>query len=241
MNTPLPLLSNTDPVFTITIPSTNEKISFRRMKVSDEKILILAKQSEDETEIYSAVLQTVQNCLKTANFDTNKLTLFDLEYVFLQLRGQSVSNIIIMNYIDNEDSKPYMFNINIADIKIQGLKKEEEFKIKITENSGLIMKYPPATLYNDKIFLSATNNAYQRLIVSCIDKIYDENNVYDSKEYKSDELIAWLDDLDIPIFQKIEEFTNSLPILKHELKYKNSLGNERTITLATLNDFFMLR
>jgi hypothetical protein len=237
----LPILSNNEPTFFLILPSTDVKYSFRRMKVSDEKVLILAKQSEDETEIYSAVLNTVQACSKDPTFDVKKITLFDLEYLFLQIRGQSVSNLITMNYIDNEDNKPYQFNINISDIKIQGIKSKDDFKIAITDSSGLIMKYPTATLYQDKTFLSANDNAYQRLIIRCIDKIYDTDNVYESKDYKDDELISWLDDLDIPVFNKIESFVNSLPVLRHELNYKNSLNNQRTITLATLNDFFMLR
>lgn len=238
---PLPNLNPNEPVFYINLPSTGEKTPFRRMKVSDEKVLILAKQSNDETEIYGAILQTIQSCAKAVDFKVEKLTLFDIEYIFLQLRGQSVSNMITLNYIDNQDNKPYQFTINIEDIKIKNLKNKEEFKILITDDSGLIMKYPSATLYQDREFLSSSDNAYQRLVIRCIDKIFDKDDVYEVSQYKDDELINWLDNLDIPSFNKIEQFVNTLPVLTHDINYKNSFGNERTITLATLNDFFMLR
>lgn len=241
INMTLPIIKSTESTFNLEIPSNKKTIQFRRMKISDEKILLFAKESEDNTDIYNAVLQVIQNCIITPNIKIDDLTLFDIEFLFLNLRGQSVNNIIQLSITDREDNTPYEFNINIPDIKVYGLKDNTDMKIELSTTEGIIMKYPPASIYQDKEFLKSNDASYDKLMIKCIDKIYDKENIYKASEYKEDELLAWINDLEIKNYNKISDFISNLPVVKYEIKYKNKLSNERTITLATLNDFFMLR
>lgn len=236
----LPIIKSPESTFSIEIPSNKKTIQFRRMKISDEKILLFAKESEDNTDIYNAILQVVQNCIITPNIKVDDLTLFDIEYLFLNLRGQSVNNIIQLSFTDNEDNTQYEFNINIPDIKVHRL-NNSDMKIELSSTEGIIMKYPPASIYRDKEFLKSDESAYDKLMIKCIDKVYDKENIYPATEYKEDELLAWINDLEIKNYNKISEFVSNLPVVKYDIKYKNKMGNERTMSLATINDFFMLR
>ena len=237
---PLPTIKSKDSIFYITLPSDGKKIPFRRMKVSEEKILLLAKQAADSTEIHSAILQVTALCCEDKGLDIGSLPIFDLEYAYLKIRGQSVSNIMTVTYSDLEDNKDYVVNINIEDVKVQGLKKPEEFKIMFDVSNGIQMKYPAATLYNDKGFLEQGKDAYQRLMIKCIDKIFTVDDVFLASDYTEEELIKWLDDLELVNFNLIDKFVSSLPVISYEAKYKNTMGTERSISLSTLNDFFML-
>ena len=125
-------------------------------------------------------------------------------------------------------------------IKILCPEKSEK-NIKITEKSGILMKYPSSTLYDDKDFLNLQKNYLFELILRCIDSIYYEDQVFDAKNYKKEELSEFLENLDIKSFEQIQNFLLNSPKIYHKIEYKNSLGNDRTIEYSSLNDFFMWR
>lgn len=229
------------PQFDILVPSLGTKHKFRQFLVKEEKILLVAKSSEDDNDILAAIKQVVQNCSIEDNFDADKIAVFDLEYIFLKLRAISVGNIIKLSYKDYEDEKVYDFEVNLDNINIE-IPKEVSNKINIFGKNGIVMKYAPASIYSDSKFLSSsTEDATIELIIRCIDKIYDEDSVYESKNFLKDELLDYVNNIDLKAFEKINDFLNSAPKLKHVISYKNSLGNDRKIELNTLNDFFMLR
>lgn len=227
------------PIFTTTLSSNGKKVRYRPMKAREEKNLLIAKVSEDLTDIFNAIAQVVQNCVLD-EFHLETTNLFDLEELFLKIRGSSVSNIITQIYTDLEDKKQYNFNINIDNIRVVNLKTPDEFKIMLTDDVGLTMKYPSALVYQDKEFLNSTDDTFDRLAVRCIDKIFNGDDVMFGKDFQESELLEWLDELPIDAYNKVEHFVATLPHLFYELKYTNSLGKERTITLSTLSDFFML-
>ena len=113
--------------------------------------------------------------------------------------------------------------------------------IKISQKSGIVMHYPVANLYDDKEFTSLEKDYMFELIVRCIDKIYYEDDIYESKDYKKQELVEFLENLSVNTFEKILNFLSNTPKIHHEIVYKNSLGNERKIEFNSLNDFFMWR
>ena len=229
------------PVFEILVPSIKTKMKFRQFLVREEKMLLVAKTSSDENDILAAVKQVVQNCAEDKTFDVDKLSIFDLEYVFLKLRSLSVNNIVKLSYRDYEDSKLYDFDINLDEVAITTPDIVEN-KIPVAENVGIIMRYPSAALYSDKKFLSTpSEEAPVDLVIRCIDKVYDADNVYDAKTFTYDQLLDFVDDLDVKSFEKLTMFLSSAPKLSYTIKYKNSLGNDRTIELSALNDFFTLR
>lgn len=227
------------PTFMFKIPSINKQLMFRPFLTREEKILLIAKSSEDKAEIFRAIKQIVNNCCLDDNFDIDKLTLFDLEYLFLQLRAVSVNNIVKVSYRDNEDKQVYDFEIDITKVEVE-FPKNIDKKIMVDESVGILMKYPPASILDDNEFLKAGNETFFELVMKCVDKVFDSDEVYTADSYTKKELEEFLDDCGIKTFEKIQEFMNNIPKLKHVIKYKNKMGNDREIVLDSLTDFFML-
>ena len=234
----LPKISH--PLFRITVPSTKKQLSFRPFLVKEEKILLMAKTSGDSKDILSAIKQVVNNCCQEKDFDVNKLAIFDLEYLFLKIRSSSVGNKVPLSFKDLEDDKEYKFEVDLDAVQVE-FPKNVDNNIKINDKTGIIMRYPSASLYDDKEFLSLGQDAMFELMVRCVDKIYSGDEMFDPASYTKEQLGDFIDGLDVKTFEKIQEFLSSAPSMKHILTYKNSLGNERKIELTTLNDFFTLR
>lgn len=227
------------PLFEIIVPSQNKAVKFRPFLVKEEKILLMAQQSGSEKEIVLAIKQIIQNCAADDKFDVDDLATFDLEYLFVKLRARSVNNIVKLSYEDLEDSKTYDFEVNLDDIEIVKSPNHTN-KIKIDDEVGIIMRYPSITLVDTVPETSDPLVVVDFLIQSCIDKIYDSENVYVAKEQSPQELREFLDNLDVKTYDSIRQFFDTLPKMHYEIKYENSLGNERVIELNKLSDFFTL-
>jgi hypothetical protein len=234
---PLPKIKH--PIFEFTVPSTNKKEPFRPFLVKEEKILLMAKSSEDPSEILRAVKQVVNNCTINDSFDVDRLAIFDIEYLFIQLRSVSVNNVVNVSYRDNEDQEVYDFEIDLQKIKVKFPEKIDRV-IKITDDMGIQMRYPAASIFDDKDFFKTGDDAFYELIVRCIDKIYDGDDIYDPSEYTKEEIEEFLNDVGVEVFDKIQTFMTNVPRLYHKLEYKNKNGNDRIIELTSLTDFFTL-
>src|ERR1017187_2691291 len=149
----------TMPMFDVEIPSTKTKAKIRPETAKEEKILLIAKESGDSADILSAVKQVVSNCLIDAKVDD--LTLFDLEYLYLRIQAVSVSNKIKMSYRDNEDNKVREFEIDLDKVPVVFPEKDLR-KIVVNDTVTLQLKYPPASLYDDKAFLNLTGEVVYR-------------------------------------------------------------------------------
>lgn len=228
------------PIYNIKIPSLKREFKFRPFLVKEEKLLLMAKENDNPVEILSAIKQIINNCSEDKNFEINKTALFDLEYLFLKLRAVSVDNTVAVSYKDMEDGKIYDFEVNLDEVEVIFPEKIDN-KIKITDKSGIIMKYPSASLYDDEEFLNLEKEQLFELIVRCIDSIYLEDEIYEAKDYKKQELEEFLENLNIKVFEKIQNFLLSVPKMEKRLQYKNSLGNDREIVLNSLSDFFSWR
>ena len=169
-----------------------------------------------------------------------KLTIFDLEYIFIKLRAFSVDNVVKVSYKDDEDNQNYDFDVDLNEVEVKFPEKNDK-NIKISEKLGILMKYPSASLYEDKDFLNLDKDYLFELIIRCIDKIYNGDNIYEAKNYTTKDLSEFLENLDSKTFVTIQDFLMNSPKLLHVLKYKNSLGKEKQITLSSLNDFFTFR
>ena len=228
------------PTYTIKVPSTKKNVKFRPFLVKEEKLLLMAKESENNADILQSIKQIVNNCCLDENFDNEKLTIFDLEYIFIKLRAFSVDNIVKVSYKDEEDGQNYDFEVDLNAVEVEFPEKNEN-NIKITDTFGILMKYPSASLYEDKDFLNLEKDYLFELIIRCIDKIYEGDNVFEAKNYTMKELGDFLENLDSKTFVSVQEFLMNSPKLLHVMKYKNSLGNEKEIRLSSLNDFFTFR
>lgn len=225
------------PLFDMTIPSTGKTVTFRPFLVKEEKLLLIAQSSDNDTDMIRAIKQVLGNCI-IDDIDVDSLATFDLEYMFIKLRAKSVNNIIKLSYRDNEDDELYDFEVDLDKIELD-MPKDVNSKIKITDTVGMTMRYPSASI-TDK--LREFDNEVELLtffITNCIDTIYDEENVYIANEYSEAELGEFLDSLNIETFEKIREFFEMIPKVQHTLNYKNKLGNDRSIVLSSLRDFFM--
>ena len=227
------------PTFEFVVPSTKKKETFRPFLVKEEKILLLAKSSEDKIDILRALKQVVNNCAISSNFDIDKLAIFDLEYLFLKLRAVSVNNIAKVAYQDNEDQQIYEFNIDLNTIEVKFPEKSEQ-NIKVTKDIIIKMKYPSVTILDDRGIVEASDDSYFDLVLKCIDKVFDGEEVYDVQSSTKEELEEFLDQLSTPAFNKIQNFMSEMPKLYHELEYVNKNGNLRKIELSSLTDFFTL-
>jgi hypothetical protein len=223
------------PMFFIKIPSLQKELKFRPFLVKEEKLLLMAQQSNDNEEIL-ALTQIINNCCLD-NIDVDKLTTFDIEYIFLKLRARSVNNIVKLRYRDTEDDKIYDFELNLDDIEVI-FDKDHVNKIQITDEVGVILKYPTLKVGEKVAKADNEGDMLNNILISCIDVIYDKEKVYPAKDSTEQELIEFIENLDTKTFKKIEQFFTTMPKLYHEIKYENSLGHERIIKLSTLKDFF---
>lgn len=225
------------PLFKMMMPSKQKEVTSRPFLVKEEKILLMAQMSGTEKDIILAIKQILQNCIQDEWFDADDLTTFDLEYMFLKLRARSVNNIVKLSYEDLEDGKRYDFDVDLDKIELTYNEKHSN-KIAITDDIGIIMRYPTV---DDVQTVSPELNyieMLEELVYKCVDKIYDNENVYPASQELPEELRAFLEGLDVNTYQKIREFFETLPKLTHRITYTNSLNNERFVELRNLKDFF---
>lgn len=228
------------PKFVTQLPSTGQNISYRPFLVKEEKILLMALEGGDQKEIMNAVLEVVSNCLES-DLDANDITTFDLEFLFLQLRGKSVGEVVELRvgHADSECTHRQRVNINLDDVKVEGVVSEG--KIMITDEIGIKLRYPNITDM-DKINNALTNEDTASsfdVVAMCVEYIYDTENVYN--EFTNKEINDWLEGLGQQQFAKIAQFFQNVPALRHEIKYTcDKCGEVERIKLEGLESFFTL-
>ena len=238
---PLPKIST--PTYELELPSTGETIKYRPFLVKEEKLLVLALESEDMKQITTAIKSVIKNCIQSKSIKVENLPTFDIEYLFLNIRGKSVGEEIEVNLIAPDDGEtPVEVKILIDDIKV---KKNEEHtnKIKIDKDLMMEMKYLSLDQFIKSNFdFNSTNTVDQSfdLIASCIDKIYNEEEVWDTTDVTKKELNEFLDQMNSQQFKQIEKFFETMPKLSHTIKIKNpKTGVESEVVLEGLSAFFV--
>ena len=234
---PLPKIDH--PVFSLNLPSNGKEIKFRPFLVREEKILLMAKESSNSKDMVEAVRQIIKNCIiEPKDLDVSALPTFDIEYFFVKLRARSVNNIVNLSYRDLEDNKIYDFDVNLDEVQVKRIEGHTN-KIKINDKLGVVLRYPTTDIYT-KVNFAEDQDASVGTIRWCLDSVFDEENVYLIKDYTPQEVDEFIFDLDVEALNGIMEFIRTIPKLHYEIKYKNSLGNEKTIVLDSLSDFFTL-
>jgi hypothetical protein len=234
----LPKISH--PTFEVDIPSLKKKTKMRLMLVKEEKILLMAKESESAADVMNAIKQVVNNCLVDTSIDVDKLALFDIEYLFLKLRSASIDNITNVSYRDNEDGEVYKFDIDLSKVEIKFPENIDDVVV-VNDKIKIALKYPNASIFNDKTIIDDNDEFFQMIVLNSIDKIFEGDNAIKLDNYKREEIDEFMESLPIQSFQKIRDFISNAPKLFYEIKYKNNLNNDRSIILNNLNDFFTLR
>ncbi len=237
---PLPKIAT--PTYELELPSTGKTIRYRPFLVKEEKVLLIALESEDTKQITNAIRAVIKNCIATKGVKVETLPTFDIEYLFLNIRGKSVGEEIEVNLICPDDEVTEVKKkINIDDIKIQ--KNDEHTNvIKIDENIMMEMKYPSLDEFIKNNFDFNEKNQMDQsfeLIGSCINKIYTQEEVWASTDCTKKELNEFLESMNSSQFKDIETFFETMPKLKHTVTLTNpNTKKENEIVLEGLASFF---
>jgi hypothetical protein len=237
---PLPKIST--PTYELELPSTGQEIKYRPFLVKEEKLLVLALESENTKEITTAIKNVIKSCIQTKNIKVESLPTFDIEYLFLNIRGKSVGEEIEVNVICPDDGETYVpVKINIDEIKVQK-NAEHNNKIQVDDNIIMQMKYPSLDQFIKNNFdFSGDTNMDQSfdLVASCIDKIFNDEEVWTSGDVTKKELIDFLEQMNSAQFKQIEKFFETMPKLSHSVKVKNPKTEvESEVILEGLSSFF---
>ena len=237
---PLPTIST--PTYELVLPSSNRKIKFRPFLVKEEKILILAMESQDTKQIANAVKNVITHCILTKGIKVEKLSTFDIEFLFLNIRGKSVGEDIEVMVTCPDDGKTQVpALINIDTIKVQK-SEDHEKDIKLDDQYTLRMRYPSLNEFIKNNFATATEMNVDDtfdLIASCIDQVYSEEESWASADCTKKELSNFLEQLDSKQFKAIEKFFETMPKLSHTVKVTNpNTKKECEIVLEGLQNFF---
>ena len=237
---PLPTIST--PTYELTLPSSDKKIKYRPFLVKEEKILILAMESEDTKQIASSIKNVISKCILSRGIKVEKLSTFDIEYLFLNIRGKSVGEHIEVMVTCPDDGKTQVpMSINIDSIKIQ--KNDEHDKdIKLDDTYTLRMKYPSLAEFTKTNFGSMNEMKVDdtfELIASCIDQVYSEEESWSHQECTKKELSDFIESLNSNQFKLVEKFFETMPKLSHTVKVTNpNTKVESEIKIEGLQSFF---
>ena len=237
---PLPKIAT--PTYSMVLPSLEKEINYRPFLVKEEKLLVLALESEDTKQITTAIKAVLKSCVLTKGIKVETLPTFDIEYLFLNIRGKSVGESIDVNIICPDDEKTSVkVVIDLDDIKVNKTEGHSN-QIKLDENLMMELKYPSLDEFIKNNFDFNDQNAMEqsfKLIASCIDKIYNEEEVWVAGDCTKKEITEFLESMNSSQFKKIEEFFTSMPKLSHTIKVTNpNTKVENEVVLEGLASFF---
>ena len=238
----MPLPKIVTPTHELELPSTGQTVKYRPFLVKEEKLLVLALETEDTKQITTAIKTVIKNCVETKGIKVESLPTFDIEYLFLNIRAKSVGEEIELNIICPDDGETQVpIKINVDDIQVQK-NKDHNKKIHVDDSIMMEMKYPSLEQFIKSNFdLSSENTMEQSfdLVAECIDKIYTEDEVWSASDVTKKELVDFLDQMNSTQFKQIERFFETMPKLSHAIKVKNPKTKvESEVVLEGLSSFF---
>lgn len=224
------------PIMELTLPSTGEKIKYRPFTVKEEKILLMAQESDDSVQEILAAKQIVNNCL--IDHDVTVMPMFDLEYVLLMLRSASVDNKIVFQIKDpdTEETVPLEIDINKMEVhRTDGHTNE----IQINEDYILFLKYPTIEEFVKLSAMEANDPmADYMMLCSCLDKLASVDEVYEFADYSEEDIDTFMESLSSDVIKSIQTFFETMPRLKTEVRYTNNDGVEKTFNIEGMRTFF---
>ena len=237
----MPLPSIEVPKYKLKVPSTGKMITYRPFLVKEEKILLTAMETgDDESVLLQALFDILEKCIETKNVNIREFAPFDMEYIFLQLRAKSVGEEAEMNIVcsNEECKKSFEYAVNLTDLKVIKNKKHTN-KIQLSDELGVIMKYPNMEIANTFFKNSDTEELF-KMVASCIDSIYTQDEVFSHKDHTAEELENFIEQLSPEFFQKIMQFFETMPTMKNELDCKCPFCKKETkVVVRGVDDFFI--
>ena len=230
----------TTPTYELELPSTDEKIKYRPFLVKEEKILMMAMESKATADITQAVKDIVSECT-FKKIDITNMPMFDVEYIFLQIRSKSVGEVSKLKLLCPDDGKTYAeVELNLTEVKVQ-VGDDHTNKIELGDGKGMIMKYPTLESFKETGIRDINPSNMLDVIGTCIMQVYEEEGkkTYDPKDQTKKEVTDFIEQLNTKQFKQVQKFFETMPKLKHEVTIKNpKTKKESKITLTGLNDFF---
>ena len=231
----------TAPTYELELPSSGKKIKYRPFLVKEEKILLIAMDSKDDKQITQSVIDTLNSCIITRGVKPETLASFDLEYIFLKIRAASVGEVVTLNVTCLDDNTTKVaHDINLSDVKVLKPKGHDP-KIMITDKVGVIMKYPSIEHFiNTGLVDKGDTIDGLDFIISCIDQIFEGEDVTESKDCTKKELTNFIESLTQEQFDKFAKFFETMPKLQHTFKVKNpKTKKDSEYTISGLQSFFV--
>jgi len=237
---PLPKIAT--PTYELELPSTGKTIKFRPFLVKEEKLLVLALESDDSKEITNAIKAVLKDCIQTRGVKVETLPTFDIEYLFLNIRGKSVGEDIEVSVLCPDDGETYTeVQINIDEIKVTKDKKHTN-QIKLDDTLMMELRYPSLDQFVKSNFNFNDDNQVDQsfdLIASCVDKIYSEEEAWTSDDFTKKEVTEFLEQMNSAQFKEIESFFATMPKLSHEVEVINPKTKKKNkVVLEGLASFF---
>ena len=228
------------PTYELEVPSTDEKIKYRPFLVKEEKILMIAMESKDNTQIVNAVKDIVSACTFD-KVDISNMPMFDVEYIFLNIRAKSVGEVSKLRVLCPDDKKTYTnIDVDLTKVNVE-IGEGHTNKIELTDDTGMIMTYPTIDSFTETGITTINAENMIELIGSCVLQIYENKGekVYQGKDQTKKELTEFIESMNTAQFKKVQKFFDTMPKLKHTVKVKNPKTKKSSdITLNGLNDFF---
>ena len=228
------------PTYELEIPSNGKKIKYRPFVVKEEKLLLLALEGDDEKQIEDAVKTLLKGCIQS-RVKIEDLAIFDLEYIFLNIRAVSVGEIVEMKVTCRDDEKTEVaYNMNLSEVQVYKPEGHDS-KIMLDDNLGVIMKYPAFEDFVKSSIMGKNPSAESvvEVIASCIDQIFDAEDVYDSSTTSKKEFVQFVENLTNKQFEKIQKFFEDSPRLEHRFTVTNpNTGVDNEFVIAGLVNFF---
>ena len=230
----------TTPTYELEVPSTDEKIKYRPFLVKEEKILLIAMESGEQESIVTAIKDIVTECTY-GKVDLGSLPMFDVEYIFLQIRSKSVGEVSTLKLLCPDDKETYVnVDVDLSEVMVH-VDKGHNPKIELTEEMGMIMTYPTIDSLTDLGAMDINTSNMLDVIASCVLQIYDKKGeeVFDAKDQTKQELIEFVEQLNTKQFEEVQKFFDTMPKLKHTIEVENPKTKVKSkIELQGLNDFF---
>ena len=237
----MPLPKIVTPTFELDLPSSGKTIKYRPFLVKEEKLLVIALESEDTQQITSAIKAVISDCILSKDVKIELLPTFDIEYLFLNIRGKSVGEVVEVNIVCPDDGETEV-KVSISLDEIQVVRDEEHTKtVKLDDTYFMDMRYPSLDQFirNNFEFESPDMDQSFELIGSCIDKIYDNEEVWSTDDVTPQEVKDFLEQLNSTQFKEIEKFFSTMPKLSHTIDVKNPKTKKKSkVTLEGLSSFF---
>jgi hypothetical protein len=227
------------PTFTDVLPTTGQKITYRPFTVKEEKIFLVAQESNDIEQIIQSIKQILGNCV--TGVDPETISSIDMEYIFLKLRSKSINNVLELKITDPDTKEEIPVKVNIDEIEVI-TPPEHTNKIKNDDNSLIEMRYPNI---NEILKIKTAKDdepvevVLFSMLLGCIEKVHHLDEVYEMKDFSEEEISEMVETLSPQALQGIKKFFETLPVIRHEIKYTNKNGEDKTVVLEGLRSFFI--